>query len=247
MTSAVPHPSVGGPWPAPRLRALQVEELFRFSGVSAAYSYFGALLTLGVLFEVSTDHTPAAAWFVAATLLAVLRGILVVAYRRRPPESDPSRYARLAIVANLFAGVLWGILGTVLFPAGPVYAQLFVVMVIICFVAGSVTAYSAVEGAHEALSIPATIPTAAFLFFMRDGMHWYAGVAALFFCFAIVYYARQLHTHLEAGFLAQRIVLLRDGQILQLGSLASLYEAPADPFVTRFVRAQTYALPWSPP
>ena len=193
MTSAVPHPSVGGPWPAPRLRALQVEELFRFSGVSAAYSYFGALLTLGVLFEVSTDHTPAAAWFVAATLLAVLRGILVVAYRRRPPESDPSRYARLAIVANLFAGVLWGILGTVLFPAGPVYAQLFAVMVIICFVAGSVTAYSAVEGAHEALSIPATIPTAAFLFFMRDGMSPIGGAMALFFIFCVLYFSYKQH------------------------------------------------------
>ncbi len=185
MTSAAAAPG-SGPWPAPRLRALQVEELFRFAGVSAAYSYFGALLTLGVLFEVSTDRTPAAAWFVAATILAVLRGLLVVAYRRRAPGVDPSRYAHLAISANFLAGVLWGLLGTVLFPAGPVYAQLYVVMEIICFVAGSGTAYSAVEGAHEALSIPATLPTAAYLFFMRDGMHWYAGVAAVFLCFAIV-------------------------------------------------------------
>jgi osmoprotectant transport system ATP-binding protein len=50
----------------------------------------------------------------------------------------------------------------------------------------------------------------------------------------------------EAGFLASRIALLRDGRVLQLGSLESLYEAPADPFVTHFVRAQTYALPWAP-
>jgi len=49
----------------------------------------------------------------------------------------------------------------------------------------------------------------------------------------------------EAGFLAARIVLLKEGRILQAGSLQSLYEAPADPFVTRFVRAQTYALPWT--
>jgi osmoprotectant transport system ATP-binding protein len=50
----------------------------------------------------------------------------------------------------------------------------------------------------------------------------------------------------EAGFLAQRIALLRDGRVLQLGTLESLYESPADPFVTHFVRAQTYALPWAP-
>jgi osmoprotectant transport system ATP-binding protein len=50
----------------------------------------------------------------------------------------------------------------------------------------------------------------------------------------------------EAGFLAQRIALMQSGRVLQLGSIASLYEAPADPFVTHFVRAQTYKLPWSP-
>jgi osmoprotectant transport system ATP-binding protein len=47
----------------------------------------------------------------------------------------------------------------------------------------------------------------------------------------------------EASFLAPRIALLRDGRLLQLGTLESFYRAPADPFVTRFVRSQTYALP----
>ena len=50
----------------------------------------------------------------------------------------------------------------------------------------------------------------------------------------------------EAGFLASRIALLKDGRVLQLGSLEAFYETPADPFVARFVRAQTYALPWKP-
>jgi osmoprotectant transport system ATP-binding protein len=47
----------------------------------------------------------------------------------------------------------------------------------------------------------------------------------------------------EAGYLADRIVLLRDGKIVQAGTIDALYRAPADPFVTRFVRAQTYRLP----
>ncbi|HEX4459911.1 MAG TPA: ATP-binding cassette domain-containing protein [Polyangia bacterium] len=50
----------------------------------------------------------------------------------------------------------------------------------------------------------------------------------------------------EAGFLAARIALMQAGRVLQLGALESLYESPADPFVTRFVRAQTYQLPWTP-
>ena len=42
----------------------------------------------------------------------------------------------------------------------------------------------------------------------------------------------------EAAFFADRVVLLRDGQIVQRGSPADLWHRPADPFVTRFVQAQ---------
>jgi PAS domain S-box-containing protein len=112
-------------------------------------------------------------------------------------------YARGVVVINALAGVQWGLLGTVFFPVAPVYAQLFTLMVIICFVAGSVTAYSAVRGAHEALSIPATIPTSIYVFFLHDGVHWYAGIAALFFCFAIIHYSGRLHRYIASSYRLQ--------------------------------------------
>jgi osmoprotectant transport system ATP-binding protein len=46
------------------------------------------------------------------------------------------------------------------------------------------------------------------------------------------------HDLAEAGFLAQSLVLLRDGKILQRGTLDELMHAPADPFVSRGVSAQ---------
>jgi osmoprotectant transport system ATP-binding protein len=46
------------------------------------------------------------------------------------------------------------------------------------------------------------------------------------------------HDLAEAGFFADRIVLLRDGRIIQQGTLAELIERPAEPFVTQFVNAQ---------
>jgi osmoprotectant transport system ATP-binding protein len=42
----------------------------------------------------------------------------------------------------------------------------------------------------------------------------------------------------EAGFLAENIVLLKDGRIVQRGTLQNLVENPQDPFVTRFINAQ---------
>jgi osmoprotectant transport system ATP-binding protein len=47
----------------------------------------------------------------------------------------------------------------------------------------------------------------------------------------------------EAGFLADPIVLLRAGRVMQVGSLEQLFHSPTDRFVTDFVRAQSYRLP----
>ncbi len=45
----------------------------------------------------------------------------------------------------------------------------------------------------------------------------------------------------EAGFFADTIVLMREGYIIQKGTLDDLVHSPADPFVTRFIRAQRTA------
>jgi osmoprotectant transport system ATP-binding protein len=42
----------------------------------------------------------------------------------------------------------------------------------------------------------------------------------------------------EASYLGDELVLMRDGHIIQRGTLNELVSTPADPFVTRFVKAQ---------
>jgi osmoprotectant transport system ATP-binding protein len=46
------------------------------------------------------------------------------------------------------------------------------------------------------------------------------------------------HDLAEAGWFGDEILLMRDGRIIQRGTLRQLVEEPADPFVTRFVSAQ---------
>jgi osmoprotectant transport system ATP-binding protein len=46
------------------------------------------------------------------------------------------------------------------------------------------------------------------------------------------------HDLAEAGWFGDEILLLRDGRIVQRGTLRQLVEEPANPFVTRFVSAQ---------
>ncbi|MCK4764206.1 MAG: ATP-binding cassette domain-containing protein [Candidatus Aminicenantes bacterium] len=46
------------------------------------------------------------------------------------------------------------------------------------------------------------------------------------------------HDLSEAGYFGDRIVLLKEGRIVQAGTLAELVRTPAEPFVTRFINAQ---------
>ena len=46
------------------------------------------------------------------------------------------------------------------------------------------------------------------------------------------------HDIREAAFLADILVLLRDGKIVQRGTFEEMVRSPSDPFVTRFVNAQ---------
>ena len=46
------------------------------------------------------------------------------------------------------------------------------------------------------------------------------------------------HDLAEAAWFGDRVVLLRDGRIVQKGPIRELIQAPADPFVARFVHAQ---------
>ncbi len=46
------------------------------------------------------------------------------------------------------------------------------------------------------------------------------------------------HDLAEAGFLGDEIVLLREGRIVQVGSLVQLVNHPIEPFVSKFVNAQ---------
>jgi osmoprotectant transport system ATP-binding protein len=54
------------------------------------------------------------------------------------------------------------------------------------------------------------------------------------------------HDLAEAGWFGHEIVLMREGRIIQRGTLKALIDAPAEPFVTKFVSAQRQMLELAP-
>jgi PAS domain S-box-containing protein len=191
----------GGAWPDPKLRAYQVDEVYRYAPAAAGMSYIIALLTLGVLIDTG-DMGRGAAWFLWATAVTVFRFVTMILYRRRDPKSDPMVWGKLIIAGNFLAGIQLALLGTVLF-AGPVYRELYILVVITCLVGGSLVAYAPLKWAHEALSLTAGIPLAVNLMVTQGGAHFYVGGMTAVFCFAIVYYARKHHRHVEDAFRLQ--------------------------------------------
>jgi PAS domain-containing protein len=174
-----------------KLLDMQVAALYSFAPAMAASSFFGALLTLAVFFDDNQLNT-GVLWFAYAICVVLFRIFVMVLYERRQ-EPNPRLWANLAIMGNLLAGIQWGLLGTFLFPAQSGYRELFAVMVITSYVGGSITAYAAVKWAHPALSIPAAMPAAVYLFFFHDGVHAAGGVAALFLVGATVAFAMKEH------------------------------------------------------
>jgi hypothetical protein len=184
---------------AHEVEALQVAELFRNLPAGAAAALLGTFLCVAVLAE---DGLRAAhvAWLGYGVAVAALRLGLWWAYRYGALVLGSSGWARLAVLGNFLAGIQWALLGTWLFPEDPGPRQNFAIMVITCFVGGSITAYAPVRWAHPALSIPATVPSTFHIFFVESGPHLLAGVMACFFIGMVLYYAFR-----ETEAVAQRI------------------------------------------
>lgn len=204
-----------------RLRALQVEELYRFAPTATASSYLAATLTLGVLIDTG-DIGRGSVWFLHATVITFFRMACILSYQRRPAGADPEPWARAMIAANVLAGLQWGALGTVLFPHESGYRQIFTVMMVASLVGGSLPAYSAVRWAHEALSIPAAVPMVVYVFFVHDGVHLFEGLAGLLFCASVLSFARRLNRYEEESF---RLRIERDDLVALTGVLNDKLQA----------------------
>lgn len=176
-----------------RLLLKQVNELFFFTPAAIAFSFVGSIATVAVFYDTG-ELRNGLLWFVLAAIVMFFRTVVTYAYRtQRKPVANPEKWAQLMIVGNVFAGIQWGLIGTVLFPKEHNYRELFTVLAITSYVAGSMTAFSPVKWAHLAFAVPASVPPAIYVFFMRDGMNLLSGSMALFFIFCVLYFSHKQH------------------------------------------------------
>ena len=181
------------------VETLQVAELYRNLPLGAGSALLGTILCVFVLAEEGL-HARHVVWLGYGIIVAMLRLGLCWAYRDGRMAVDSRDWGRLAVFGNLLAGIQWGLLGTWLFPVEPGHLQNFAIMVITCYVGGSVTAYAPLRWAHPALSVPAAVPPTVHIFFIDSGPHPVSGFMAFFFVGMVLFYALR-----ETEAVAQRL------------------------------------------
>lgn len=203
------------PWTADHERALaamQVDELYRFIPFTTLVPFLGAGLTLGVLLETGAGR-PALIWFLLFSAATAYRGLLWF-MRGRVHDIEPATWGQLIIVGNLAAGCLWGALGSVFISTGDSFREVFIIMVICCFVGGSVTSYAPLKWAHPALTLPAVIPPLLYLGLVRDNFHSYGVLMGIVFVASITGVAMQQHARIKERL---RLIIQNEELLAKLG------------------------------
>ena len=116
-----------------RLLAKQVNELFFFTPAAVAFSFIGSIATVVVFYDTG-ELQKGLFWLLYATMVMFFLTVVAYGYRQQAkPVARPERWARLVITGNIFAGIQWGLLGTLLFPVEHNYRELFTVLTVCRF------------------------------------------------------------------------------------------------------------------
>jgi len=186
----------GSPGQAWRIEAEQIKLLY----AQAPIGFVAGTAVVSVV--------PFALWDVVShPLLLGWAGFMVTAtlppfvvrwrYPRMTLTAGDVRFWRmLFIVGYAFSGAVWGSAGTLLFPAGSLAHQVFLIFILGGMAAGAVTVLSSVLASYLAFVFPTLLPILVRLFLQGGEVSVAMGFALLAFCGALVGVARYLHASL---------------------------------------------------
>ncbi len=175
------------------LYAEQVRHLY-FHGTmglvaTAAGSVIAGLLLYNVIYR-----PVLVAWFAAANIIAALRYLLIVKYRKTEVAiADAGLWERWFTAGAALAGIAWGMLVFVPFPAGSVAYQAFTCFVVGGMVIGAAITYSAVMRTALAFILTSNILVIIRISTMGDDIHRAIGAMFIVFTFVITVLTSRIH------------------------------------------------------
>jgi diguanylate cyclase (GGDEF)-like protein/PAS domain S-box-containing protein len=182
--SAAPDPAAEASARAEAIYAEQVRTLYRFSLSLYGGTLLCGTVMVGALWGV-VPGVQLALWAIALLATTAARYALYRAFtKREPPMNEARRWCGYFVSGAAAGGVLWGLLGSALYPSGSLPHEFLVILVISGMVVSAVLVLAPVQQAFLAFLIPALLPVIPTVFFQGTTSHFYLGVLLL--CFFVV-------------------------------------------------------------
>lgn len=123
----------------------------------------------------------------------ILRIVLYIMYRRTDPLKIGQRQATYFALGSGLTGIIWGAAGVLLFPAGVLEYQLFILFVLVGMGAGAVTSLTAYMPTFYAYIIPSMLPICIMLLTVGDPIHVSLGVMAAAYMPALSFFGHNIN------------------------------------------------------
>ncbi|MDB5925639.1 MAG: hypothetical protein JWN13_4575 [Betaproteobacteria bacterium] len=163
--------------------AEQVRHLYRLS----RNAYVGSLLAAGVIIAGLWSVVPPARLMLWGAAVAIVAGVRYLFYRdysrRNPPDAHADRWSRSFIAGAAASGVSWGVLGSVLYPAGSMPQEFLVMLVIGGAVISAALVLAPIKRAFLVFLVPAVAPVIVTVLLQGTTLHLY--MAALLSVFLV--------------------------------------------------------------
>ena len=162
-----------------------------------APSGFVATAVVGVLIVVATwdaiGHVALEVWLAATVGIGAVRFAGVRAYQRRAAGASLARWRNLFTAGALAAGLGWGALGSVLFPAASPVHQMVIGFALGGMVAGGAAYLAPVRASYVAYAASAVLPFSARLIATGELSQVSMGVMTVAFVASMIATSRSMH------------------------------------------------------
>ncbi len=177
-----------------RLDAERVRLLY----LNAPLNMTATLVNSGILVYLLWNVSPPGyllGWLSCNLLLTLFRYLDILLYRRATvPVPKAPGWGRRLCVGLVGSGILWGAGAFAFFPAGSVFHQALLILVLGGMVAGAVGAYSVMMTAFLGYTLPIALPLTLRLFLERTEIHLATGAMVLLFTLVMIGTARRVRS-----------------------------------------------------
>ena len=180
------------------MEADEVGARVRAERIAQLYARAPLMLCMAMLFStvVAVSLSPVVhldrilVWWIANNLVSAVRYLLVLRYRREKPSYEAAgAWIRPFVLLGFVAGVIWGLMGTWLFPHDDLGYQALVMEFLVGLSAAALFPYGGMAIAYAVAVLPMLLPPAAYLFSIGGAPNFAGGLGLFLFALIAIGYS----------------------------------------------------------